>query len=630
MPRPLTATLLAGALIAALASASAASAAKCGVSGSEGFSCSTLKVPLDRQGERAGTLSLKYAVQAKKGRSGVLLMLSGGPGQSSIPAIGQFADTLQPALDRDRLVMIDQRGTGATALNCPALQNSKPDQVLTGKDVAACAQRLGPRAADFSTADSVADLEALRQRLGVKQMTVMGISYGTFVAVQYARTYPDRVKGLILDSALGPAGWDPFQLDQFVPMGDVVANWCRGISCPSGTGSPWQNVATVIEKIRSGSLQGKIYNTGGQLVQRKLTDDEKLLDLIWASDLNPALQALLPGALAAAASGDSAPLLRLFDGPSPPPSKASELSAGLFLSTLCADIQFPFAASDDAATRALKARAALEAIPATSYAPFSAATVYDESPTSNCASWPVLSGVAPATSSPIPDVPALILSGTFDQRTPTAGALELAKQFKRASVVQVPGTGHDTVDSDASGCVAQALSRFSRGRAVGNPCSDKDNRWAAVGKAPASLGVTPPIGSGGSRADRQLTGAVALTLIDVWTHGSAQYFSGVLTPRGGGLRGGRYTLSDRTGLRLQRYSLVPGVRLTGVDGVGYDVTYGAGRHAFAYVSSRGTLSVRIGRRKVSAKPRAFTTPLAKPSGDSLDVSAASAMLQSRR
>lgn len=618
-------------MIAGLAvwpSAAGAKPSRCAVPGAEDFVCAKISVPLDREGIREGRLSLRYAVEpASRRKRGVLIALSGGPGQSSVPAAGSFAEVLRPALGRDRLAVLDQRGTGAGALRCPSLQNLGGVDTVTAKAVKACAARLGPRAADYTTADSVADIEALRKRLGVTRISLMGVSYGTYVAVQYARSYPKRVKRLILDSPLGPDGLDAFLLDSFAPMVDVVSGWCRRIACPANARQPWENLAAVVQKIRSGGLAARLYRPSGRGQTSTLKSELQLLNLIWSADLNPALQALLPSALAAAAGGDGAPLLRLFSA-SGEPFKASELSAGLNEATLCADIRFPFAPADDVPTRLAKNAAALSAIASGLYAPFSKAVVNDISLASDCVHWPVLTGVAAAATGPLPDVPALILSGSFDQRTPTAGAVALASRFKRASLVRVPGTGHDTIDSDASGCVATALRRFSSGRAVGSPCASSDNRWVVQRRSPTSLRSTAPIGNGGTTADRRLLAAVALTVSDSRFQVMSQLYSGMRRPRGGGLRGGRFVMRE-SGIHMYRYMLVRGVRVSGSEDLGLRIAFGRGRRATATVSLAGTVVLRTGGRRSVATPGYLRSLMARPPREQLTVGAAAAQLSRR-
>jgi pimeloyl-ACP methyl ester carboxylesterase len=50
----------------------------------------------------------------------------------------------------------------------------------------------------YSQGDYVADLEQLRDELGLEQFDLLGHSHGGFVAIAYAATYPQRVRKLVL------------------------------------------------------------------------------------------------------------------------------------------------------------------------------------------------------------------------------------------------------------------------------------------------------------------------------------------------------------------------------------------------------------------------------------------------
>jgi proline iminopeptidase len=51
---------------------------------------------------------------------------------------------------------------------------------------------------DNTTAHLIADIEALRDLRGIERWTILGLSWGTTLALAYAQTYPDRVDGLVL------------------------------------------------------------------------------------------------------------------------------------------------------------------------------------------------------------------------------------------------------------------------------------------------------------------------------------------------------------------------------------------------------------------------------------------------
>jgi pimeloyl-ACP methyl ester carboxylesterase len=77
--------------------------------------------------------------------------------------------------------MFDQRGTGAAALQCAALQadaGSSDLAVVPPDAVTTCAMTIGADRRFFTTPETVLDIEALRVALGVRQLTVDGVSYG--------------------------------------------------------------------------------------------------------------------------------------------------------------------------------------------------------------------------------------------------------------------------------------------------------------------------------------------------------------------------------------------------------------------------------------------------------------------
>ena len=117
--------------------------------GIAGFTCSTLAVPLDHSGRVPGTLRLQVAAAGNTNAPrGVLLFLTGGPGQPGVPFVPRIASRIAPVLTDYRLVMFDQRGTGQFgAINCPALQAAVGSSDITVPPLRAvqdCANSIGP------------------------------------------------------------------------------------------------------------------------------------------------------------------------------------------------------------------------------------------------------------------------------------------------------------------------------------------------------------------------------------------------------------------------------------------------------------------------------------------------------
>ena len=96
-----------------------------------------------------------------------VVFLHGGPGSGCEPYHRSFFDP-----DKYRIILFDQRGCGRSA----------PHAELAGNDTAAL----------------VADMETIRQRLGIERWMVFGGSWGSTLALVYAERHPERVAALVL------------------------------------------------------------------------------------------------------------------------------------------------------------------------------------------------------------------------------------------------------------------------------------------------------------------------------------------------------------------------------------------------------------------------------------------------
>ena len=101
-------------------------------------------------------------------RDGVpVLVLHGGPGGGCSPAMRRYFD---PAVYRT--VLFDQRGCG----------RSRPTAAVVAN----------------TTWDLIADIEQIRETLGIAHFILFGGSWGATLALTYAITHPDRVRHMVL------------------------------------------------------------------------------------------------------------------------------------------------------------------------------------------------------------------------------------------------------------------------------------------------------------------------------------------------------------------------------------------------------------------------------------------------
>jgi pimeloyl-ACP methyl ester carboxylesterase len=407
-----------------------------------GFTCSTLDVPLDHSGRTSGMLHLSVAaadnVDAPRG---VLVVLTGGPGQGGVAFVSRVRARMRAVLRRYRLVMLDQRGTGAHALSCPALQRAMGTSDLTVPPrgaVEACARKLGERRRFYSTADTVADLEALRAALGADKLALNGTSYGTFVAERYAIAHPDRVSRLVLDSVVPAAGLDGLEVDGMREVGRVLRAVCRAQHCP---GDPAADLAAVV---------------------RARHDGPELYDTLVAMSVGaPSFPGVL-AALRAARRGDPGRLERIVRGVRRAQrAPAGVLSQGLHAATICADLRPPWGGS--AAPLAGREAALRRAAAAADPAPFDRATVTGNGLALTCLRWPPTPAPPAPRTGDLPPVPTLLLAGGRDLSTPLPWAREQRAHTPNGTLVVVPDSGHSVQSRAPGGEGRRAVQRFLLG-----------------------------------------------------------------------------------------------------------------------------------------------------------------------
>jgi pimeloyl-ACP methyl ester carboxylesterase len=538
-----------------------------------GFSCATLSVPLDRSAAVPGSISLHVERLLAGGTpsASAVVALAGGPGQAALPLAGDLAQAIAPALQHRDLIVFDQRGTGQSgALGCSALGGSGVSLSQLQALLERCALQLGPARGGYTTAESIQDIEAIREALGYEHVVLYGTSYGTKVALDYAARYPQHTEALVLDSVVPPTGPEPFELATFSAITPVLHELCAHHGCKGITGSPVGDLARLARRLRTHPLRGSIDDGYGHAHATSMGALE-LLFVLEAGDLNPALRALLPAAVQSALRGDAAPLLQLNELsqgliPNVPPIPREHAQEGvdetLFWTTSCEEDPFPWQRSGAATTRRAEALEALAAIPSGRFYPFEPGVGLLAGPMLDCLRWPA--AAAPPAAGPTPAVPTLILSGGQDLRTPTAEARTVAATIPGAQLEVVPYTGHSVLGSDLSGCAETAVQRFFAGARM-QPCGTGMNLFSPTPITPTRLVFVKATPGLGGKAGRTVT-AVLDSILDLdrlivaaTLQAEQELPSG---SRFGGLRGG-YAAITSSSVRLVHFSFVRGVALTG-------------------------------------------------------------------
>ena len=182
--------------------------------------CGWLVVPEDWDVPNAQKIKLPVVIYRALNPNPSLspvIFLSGGPGFAALGHKGEeisewrvSADILFPGRT---LIIFDQRGTGlgSQKLDCyehkvddsfvwfPVSKNPDEFGDLHSQVFAASAACAGRHLAEgrqlnvFNTVQSASDVEALRRALNLKKIALLGLSYGTRLALTVMRLYPENI-----------------------------------------------------------------------------------------------------------------------------------------------------------------------------------------------------------------------------------------------------------------------------------------------------------------------------------------------------------------------------------------------------------------------------------------------------
>ncbi|MEU0135921.1 alpha/beta hydrolase [Streptomyces sp. NPDC006296] len=198
--------------------------------------CATLDVPLDYTdpgGRTIGIAVSRIKSENPSKRRGALLVNPGGPGVGGLGypyalAVSGLPQKVQDAYD---LIGFDPRGVGrSTPVTCDLTSEQlehRPVYARTAADVTKEADHARDVARQcahsktswmlphVSTANTARDMDRIRMALGESKISYLGTSYGTSLGAVYTTLFPKKSDRFVLDSNLGPQGYDVRAMRQF-------------------------------------------------------------------------------------------------------------------------------------------------------------------------------------------------------------------------------------------------------------------------------------------------------------------------------------------------------------------------------------------------------------------------------
>ncbi|WP_084534962.1 alpha/beta hydrolase [Nocardia yamanashiensis] len=217
------------------------------------FECATLPVPIDWANPGGAGIDIAVVIDRADDpsrRIGTLISLPGGPGSSGIDEIlggAMFSGDLRSRFD---IVSMDPRGVGRShpvqcdaglAADRPALD---PDSGALLSDIrsyatdlaASCHTHTGPLLDNLDAKSVARDVDALRNALGERKISLYSHSYGTMSAQAYAELFPQNLRASLLDSvddhSLGGAAFMASEARAGQDAFAEFASWCaRDAGC---------------------------------------------------------------------------------------------------------------------------------------------------------------------------------------------------------------------------------------------------------------------------------------------------------------------------------------------------------------------------------------------------------------
>ena len=398
-----------------------------------------------------------------------VIYLSGGPGASALELMRyQFDFMSLPVFAADRdLVMFDQRGVGLSqpALDCPMFDELSLDLLdrqvdsrqvddqeivnLFLETLVGCQAELSQVAelSAYNTKASAADVNDLRQALGYQQVNLWGGSYGTRLALEVMRRYPEGLRSVVLDAVYPP------DVDLYT---EAPANFNRALerlfeACAHNSvcNQAYPDLRAVffetVARLDANPVLREIENPFTGEEYQAWMDGNTLLALTFQLLYDSKIRYLIPQYIYAANQGDYTAFDRI-RGNLMGLMKVS--SRGMMFSVQCHE-ELTFSSMEEfrlAMTRYPELGSMYESA-------LLGGLAYEA-----CELWGAGRAEASANQPVYSDIPTLVMNGEFDPITPPAWGMHAAETLRKSFVYEYPGIGHGA--SVAEGCPSRMMVAF--------------------------------------------------------------------------------------------------------------------------------------------------------------------------
>lgn len=414
--------------------------------------CAEIAVPADPQQPQLGRARVGIVrvglADAPEDRPPLLVLGDSATEPSATHAVSVAAQVPLPVLQAFTLVGLDRRGSGTDALDCASASSRAALVDADSTDEATLAELLEEArqvvqdchvllsggATGFRTASTASDIADVRDTLGVRRLSAVGVGDGATALARWAAADPAGVGRVVLDSPPDPTLDEPARSEARAKSAEATFD-SFALACTSAAGCPLgaDPRATVT------ALVGRLH-----LADLHATDGRRLtaggaLTAVLAGLGEPRSWPGLAAAIAAANTGDPVPLLDVLD---PVAGLGGRFDAAL--ATSCNDATRRLAPGEIATlaegwqhdyplfgtTMALRLLA--------------------------CGPWPTVADPPVVPAGPLP--PVLVLGTVHDPRGPAEGSRRVAESLPSGRFLSWQGSG--TGAWPRTPCVNDAVGRL--------------------------------------------------------------------------------------------------------------------------------------------------------------------------
>lgn len=252
--------------------------------------------------------------------------LVGGPGNAATDFARSYTEDWR-AFRQDRdVLLIDQRGTGnSNGLYCAELALHRVSSLFPrfpNPAVRKCRKRLSKLAdlAQYSTLNAARDIETVRQRLDYAQVNLFGSSYGTRLALEYIRQYPDNVRSATLWGVVTPDFRRPlfYARDGQRALDRLIEECLADAECRDAYPDISGDLAKTLENLKQAPRTIAIRNPSDGRTHKVKMTAAGFAQAVWVALSYPDQAHRLPEVLSSAASGDFEPFVNLDVATKPP------------------------------------------------------------------------------------------------------------------------------------------------------------------------------------------------------------------------------------------------------------------------------------------------------------------------